>query len=273
MEVYFLASGELLARLDAVDFEGKTAKVVKQLLTTQLGVSRFRQKLFLEDGSREIPDDEVFGLAPVNVQLVVMELWPSDAEHDQQLMSACSKNDLVALEALLRCPRDPNVTGPHDLTPLHHAAGHGYIQPMQLLLEAAAKIDARSSGVHGMTPLHLAAGGGHLEAVGFLVQAGALKDSSDVMGATPLCSAAQEGCLEVVRYLLQQGAEKDQALDAGATPLFMAAQEGHLEIVRVLLESGADHQKARHDGATAVSIARQEGHWEVVRLLEEAEQT
>ena len=216
---------------------------------------------------------QVFGLAPVNVQLVVMELWPSD-DHDQELMSACSKNDLAALEALLRCPRDPNVTGQHDLTPLHHAAGHGHIQPMQLLLEAAAKIDARSSGVHGMTPLHLAAGGGHLEAVGFLVQAGALKDSSDVTGATPLCSAAQEGCLEVVRYLLQQGAEKDQALDAGATPLFMAAQEGHLEIVRVLLAAGADHQKARRDGATAVSIARQEGHWEVVRLLEEvAEQT
>ena len=214
---------------------------------------------------------QVFGLAPVNVQLVVMELWPSD-EHDQELMSACSKNDLAALEALLRCPRDPNVTGQHDLTPLHHAAGHGHIQPMQLLLEAAAKVDARS-GVHGMTPLHLAAGGGHLEAVGFLVQAGALKDSSDVTGATPLCSAAQEGCLEVVRYLLQQGAEKDQALD-GATPLFMAAQEGHLEIVRVLLAAGADHQKPRRDGATAVSIARQEGHWEVVRLLEEvAEQT
>ena len=59
MEVYFLASGELLARLAAADFEGKTAKVVKKLLTTQLGVSRFRQKLFVEDGSREIPDDEV----------------------------------------------------------------------------------------------------------------------------------------------------------------------------------------------------------------------
>ena len=59
MEVYFLASGERLASLDAADFEGKTAKIVKQLLTTQLGVSRFRQKLFVEDGSREIPDDEV----------------------------------------------------------------------------------------------------------------------------------------------------------------------------------------------------------------------
>ena len=59
MEVYFFASGERLASLDAADFEGKTAKVVKQLLTAQLGVSRFRQRLFVADGSREIPDDEV----------------------------------------------------------------------------------------------------------------------------------------------------------------------------------------------------------------------
>lgn len=58
MEVYFFASGERLASLDAADFEGKTAKVVKQLLTAQLGVSRFRQRLFVADGSREIPDDE-----------------------------------------------------------------------------------------------------------------------------------------------------------------------------------------------------------------------
>lgn len=59
MEVYFFASGERLASLDAADFEGKTAKIVKQLLTAQLGVSRFRQRLFVADGSREIPDDEV----------------------------------------------------------------------------------------------------------------------------------------------------------------------------------------------------------------------
>ena len=44
MEVYFFASGERLASLDAADFEGKTAKIVKQLLTAQLGVSRFRQR-------------------------------------------------------------------------------------------------------------------------------------------------------------------------------------------------------------------------------------
>ena len=43
MEVCFLASGERVATLDAADFEGKTCKAVKQALTAEIGVTRFRQ--------------------------------------------------------------------------------------------------------------------------------------------------------------------------------------------------------------------------------------
>ena len=46
MEVCFLASGERVATLDAADFEGKTCKAVKQALTAEIGVTRFRQRLF-----------------------------------------------------------------------------------------------------------------------------------------------------------------------------------------------------------------------------------
>jgi phage tail protein X len=59
MEVCFLASGERAALLDAAEFEGKTAKAVKQALAAEIGVSRFRQRLFLEGDAVEIPDDEV----------------------------------------------------------------------------------------------------------------------------------------------------------------------------------------------------------------------
>ena len=62
MEVYFLASGEKLAAL--AEFEGKTARAVKEALAKQVGVTRFRQRLFWEDGS-EIVDDEVFASPPV----------------------------------------------------------------------------------------------------------------------------------------------------------------------------------------------------------------
>ena len=58
MEVCLL-SGATLAALAPDEFEGKTAKAVKQALAVHTGVTRFRQRLFSEDGS-EIPDDEVF---------------------------------------------------------------------------------------------------------------------------------------------------------------------------------------------------------------------
>eukprot|EP00438_Fugacium_kawagutii_P008619 Skav221652 [mRNA] locus=scaffold1750:56267:71783:+ [translate_table: standard] len=56
------------------EVEGKSAKEEKQLLALQLGVSRFRQQLLVEDGSREIPDAEVLGASAQKVQLVLLEL-------------------------------------------------------------------------------------------------------------------------------------------------------------------------------------------------------
>ena len=41
MDVFFLASGEPLATLDAVKFEAQVAKILKQTLAPELGVSSF----------------------------------------------------------------------------------------------------------------------------------------------------------------------------------------------------------------------------------------
>ena len=109
MEVRFLASGEVLTALDQDVFDGKTAREVKQTLAAHVGVSRFRQRLFTQDGFREIQDDEVFGSAPVQVQLVILEfLSPDDAVEDERMISACRRNDSVCLEKLLQGPRNPN---------------------------------------------------------------------------------------------------------------------------------------------------------------------
>ena len=111
MEVRFLASGKMLTALDQDDFEGKTAREVKQTLAAHAGVSRFRQRLYVEDGFREIQDDEVFGSAPVQLQLLLLEFLPPDAEKDKQMISACKRNDLACLEECLQGPRNPNVRG------------------------------------------------------------------------------------------------------------------------------------------------------------------
>ena len=51
MEECFLASGKTLAVLD--EMEGQTAKEVKQALAAKVGISRFKQRFFVEDGSHE----------------------------------------------------------------------------------------------------------------------------------------------------------------------------------------------------------------------------
>jgi hypothetical protein len=50
--VYSAVSGEPLAVLET--YEGISAKEMKQSLQSQIGVPRFRQKLFLEDRTQEI---------------------------------------------------------------------------------------------------------------------------------------------------------------------------------------------------------------------------
>ena len=121
---------------------GKTTKEMKQSLSTQIGVP---QRFLSEDGSWEIPNDDAFTAQQVKVQLVCSEFWPPEFQEGQRMVSACRDHDSVALETLLKCPRNPNFTDLNGNALLHHAA-NGHIKPMQLLLEAGAFKDAPDTG-------------------------------------------------------------------------------------------------------------------------------
>ena len=98
--VYSAVSGEALAVVD--DYEGKTAKEVKRSLAAQVGVSRFRQRLWTEDWFQEIQDDEVFSSDLVKVQLVVLDFLQPEAEEGRRMIAASRDNDFHALEVLLQ---------------------------------------------------------------------------------------------------------------------------------------------------------------------------
>ena len=93
-----------MAVLDADEFEGKTAKAIRQSLAAKFGISRFWQRFFLQNESAEIADvadvadvadDEVLA-SPLKVHLVVLELSSPDAEQRGTMISASSGNDLVS---------------------------------------------------------------------------------------------------------------------------------------------------------------------------------
>eukprot|EP00435_Cladocopium_sp_Y103_P056411 s1173_g19.t1 len=263
-----LLEGETLLVLEADDFEGKSAKTLKQCLATHVGVSRFRQRVFSEDGSR-IQNDDVFALAPAKIQLLLVEPLLPDAEQRDKIVSAARDNDCTVLEQLLQSPQDPNTTDENGNAPLHAAAKNGHLNPVKLLLEAGAETDPQTEAGR-LTPLHLASTCGHMDVVQFLVDAGADKEKASNGGFTPLLMAVHEGHLDIVRFLVEAGAGKEEASDGGLTPLLMAVHEGHLDIVRFLVKAGADKEKASDVGLTPLLIAVHEDHLDIARFLVEA---
>eukprot|EP00438_Fugacium_kawagutii_P020846 Skav200783 [mRNA] locus=scaffold2001:617305:618003:+ [translate_table: standard] len=223
MEVCSAISGQTVASLSPDDVEGKTVKEIKRLLAAAIGVPRFRQRFFVEDSSREILDDEIVSVVQDKVQLVLLELVQSAGQADPEMIAASEANDLVALEHLLQLPRDPNLKDLQGRAPLHCAAGHGHVQPIQLLLEA-----------------------------------GADQDSTDEEGRTALWVAAYNGHLEVARLLMGAGADCNRGrTDDGATPLHVAVTFGHLEVVRLLVEAGAEcNRRVTNVGITPLQLIK-----------------
>lgn len=84
-------------------------------------------RIFVEDGSREMEDPEIFSRQLRKIQLVKLDFWPPNEEQDRHLAVAVRDNDVTTLETLLRAPRDPNLTEVHE-TLLHRAAWHGHVE-------------------------------------------------------------------------------------------------------------------------------------------------
>ena len=65
-------------------------KSLKKSLGSQLGIPRFRLKLF--DGSRELSDDEILSSA-LKIQLVISDFLPANPGEDAKMLLAAGKND------------------------------------------------------------------------------------------------------------------------------------------------------------------------------------
>ena len=266
MEVCFQASGNPVAVLDMEDLN--SGKAVKQALTATIGVTRFRQRLFWDDGC-EIPDDVVFDNVPAKVRLVILEFWPPDEEQNEKMMSAVAIGWFGVVEELLQKPLNPNsVVNILGDTPLNCAAGRGHIELILLLVEANAEINTTS--LSGWTPLLNAAYSGRFDAARCLVELQANIDQPRTDdGSTPLHLAAEDGYLDIVRYLVENGANKDERTTDNHTPLHLAVEDGHLEVIRYLLEAGArnDETTGDIDGFTPLHWACQDGNLDLIGVM------
>ena len=282
-------------------------RALKNHLAQQLGVPRFRQRLFTENG--EVLEE--WPLECNSLLLLKLGFQQGDVERNQVFVSACGEGRLTDVENTLCLPHNPDTLDPaSNRTRLCAAAENGHLELVRLLIEAGADKDAvaernrtalhfascggcpeivrelltvgadkNAVASHNATALHMASYNGHLEVGQELLQARADTHVASLGGNTALHLASLEGHVKVAESLLTAGADRHAVtwlngnLNGnfhGATALCFAAFRGYLEVVRLLLEAGVDKDAAMTNGSTPIYIAAQNGYLEVVRLLLEA---
>lgn len=168
------------------------------------------------------------------------------------------------MQLLLDKGTDVNAKNRRSATPLHWAVhDEGKVQ---LLLSRGAAINAKQ--VEGRTPVYQAAllGGGY-SVLRLLLEKGADPTIATLVGQTPLSVAAIRGDTEAMRLLVEKGANVNAKNGAGETPLMAAATSGNPRAVQLLLEKGADATVRSKRSETALGNASTAGDVESVRLL------
>ena len=138
---------------------------------------------------------------------------------------------------------------------LHIAAGNGYLEIVEKLIEKDAKLEAVSN--EGGTALLFAAKNGYLEIVEKLIEKGAKLEAADKEDWTALHWAAKEGHLEIVEKLIEKGAKLEAADNEGWTALHFAAGNGRLKIVEKLIEYKAKILKDT-SGKTPIDLVKEQ---------------
>ncbi len=176
------------------------------------------------------------------VAFAIALLFGATRLDESPLLEAARRGDVEAVRSLLRDGADPNLAAGDGLTALHVAAEQGFVEVVELLLDAGANVTAKTN-IGEYEPLHLASRFGHAEVVRVLLEAGAEPAAvATTTGVSPLHLAAKApNGEEAVRVLLEHGAPVDtRESAAGQTPLIFAASYGRDAAIRELLEHGAD---------------------------------
>jgi ankyrin repeat protein len=191
------------------------------------------------------------------------------AQHTRELFEALSGWDAARAVAAIGAGAKVNGRDEEKRTPLYLAAKNGLLEPVRLLLERGAKVDARFEDEWtSETPLHVAARAGHREIVELLLKHHAEVDALNRQDTTALHIAAAGGQREVAAALLDGGADlHGRGWLLKSTPLHVAAEHGSVAVVELLLERGAAIDDRRQDGRTPLHRALENAHPNVAELL------
>ncbi|VAI40505.1 unnamed protein product [Triticum turgidum subsp. durum] len=195
------------------------------------------------------------------VEEIRVDVDADGAESVTPLICAMFGGSLDTIRYLLDHGANPDKVIGDCFTPLHHAAGMGDREMVELLLTKGASVDSVS--VSG-TPLHIAAFRGQDEAMQVLLENNA--DHNKILPGidTPLISAITASSVKCVKLLIEAGADVNDGL---VPPLAAAADKGLTACLKCLLEAGADPNVPDPSGRLPIELAALNGTREDVEIL------
>jgi ankyrin repeat protein len=182
------------------------------------------------------------------------------------LIQAATRNDLAAVDSLLKAGVNPNGANDYGATALYAAAASTDPAVVAKLLAAGADPNGHLMG--GETPLMEASLRGNLATVKALLAAGADPNVQEKAGGqTALMWAISQHHSAVTDELVKGKADVNLASKTGSTPLMFAAQ-GDIKSTNILLAAGARPNTQHPDhGQTALIVSSTMGNTDIVEAL------
>jgi len=188
----------------------------------------------------------------------VPTVWPGTSFFEEAYRSKDPVDDnqlIYSLKSVSEPPRS-----------LQEAAAEGDAETVKTMIAEGVDIDRREDSFY-RTSLHRAAMNGNKDVAKLLIDAGARLDAKSG-SSNPLHYATEKGHKEVVELLLASGADVDSIGGSrNETPLHFASRNGQKAIVEVLVAAGADVYAKNNSGRTPMQLAEKAGHTEIVELL------
>jgi ankyrin repeat protein len=190
-----------------------------------------------------------------------------DPDGTTSLHWAVQRNDLDAVEKLIRAGTDVKAANRYGVTPLQVAAVNGSAPMIEKLLAAGA--EPNTALPEGETVLMTAARTGDAAAVKVLVEHGAKVNATEGWRKqTALMWAAAEDNVAAAKVLIDAGADIQARSKGGAFTAFLfAVRGGHIGTSGVLLDAGADVNQPMPDGTSPLLLALINAHFELAGFL------
>ncbi|XP_042320382.1 LOW QUALITY PROTEIN: transient receptor potential cation channel subfamily A member 1 [Sceloporus undulatus] len=152
-------------------------------------------------------------------------------------------------------------------TPLHHAAGRGQLELMQMIIDSSNEaLNVTDSS--GNTPLHWATKKNQTESVKLLLGRGANPNILNSNMMAPLHLAVQSLYNELVKIFLEHSStDVNLEGEGGNTPILVACYKDNSEALRLLIENGGKICKANSIGCMPVHAAAFSGAKTCMEIL------